>query len=235
MTTEHVAGALTFPVTENEAAQQEAPGAPTLRALLAEFRLAIESLCGDAWHRLYPAEPVVRRVWANDPTEGDFLANDLPALFLWGHDDQQVEQVADDLRVTTDNLTLMWLPHPAPDITAKLSSQFWQSISKAIRLVSGKHGAGLHNTETTWGGDTITRLGLYDFDISRGEPTEVRIQAGDEVYPFTAIMWQVIVRESIGTPITSPAQPISSPAMRVRYLTPGEDPVVLAESHWPKP
>jgi hypothetical protein len=233
VTIEHVAGALEFPVPGAE--DDEAPGAPTLSRLLVEFRLAIETLCGEAWSTHYPAEPVVRMVWANDPTEGDFLANDLPALFLWGHDDQQVEQVADDIRVTTDNFTLMWLPHPAPDIAAKLTSQFWQAISKAIRLVSGKHGSGLHNTETTWGGDTITRLGLYDLDIGRGEPTDVRIQAGDETCSFTAVMWQVTVRESIGTPITSPAQPISAPAMRATYTTGGAEPLVVAESWHPKP
>jgi hypothetical protein len=232
VTTEHIAGALSLPLS---VVTDEATGAPTTTALLAEFRKAIEELCGTAWSALYPAEPIIRSVYARDPTEGDFLANDLPALFLWGHDDQEVEQLTDDIRITTDNLSLMWLPHPAPDMQAQLTSQFWQAISKAIRLVSGKHGSSLYNTANAWGGDLCTRLGLYDLTIGRGEPTEVRIQAGEEVFSFTAIMWQVTVRETIGTPITSPAQPISAPALRTTYQLGGEDPLTVAESWHPKP
>jgi len=230
---EHVAGAVSFPLTSP--VNDEAAGAPTTSRLLLEFKKAIETLCGADWERLYPGEPIVRQVFARDPTEGDFNSNDLPALFLWGHDDQEVEQLTDDIRITTDNLTLMWLPHPAPDIQAQLTSQFWQAVSKAMRLVSGKYGSSLYNTESSWGGDLLTRLGLYDLTIGRGEPTEARIQSGEDVAAYTTFMWQVTVRETIGTPITSPAQPIHPPAMRATYTTGGADPLTIAESWNPKP
>lgn len=229
MTAQHFAGALGLPIK---------PGtnpAPTLEALLCEFEFTIRRECADAWHTHYPGEPIIRKSFARDPEDGDFMSNDLPALFLWVANTLEAEQIADDYRVTTDNLTLMWIPHPAPDQKRQLSSQFWSDIDKAIRLVAGKRGSGMHNEATVWGGNTVTRLGLWDLAIGRGEPTEIRIATQNETTPFTVYQWGVTVRESIGTPITSSDQPVHAPSLNTIYTTGGEDPLTLYESQFPNP
>jgi hypothetical protein len=233
-TPQHLAGALGLPI--EPVGDCLAPGAPTLLALLTELTLAVRTQCDAAWHLHYPAEPVVRNAFPRDPTEGDFLSNDLPALFLWHANMGETEQIADDFRVTTDNLSLMWIPHPAPDVKAQLTSQFWNGLDKAIRLVCGKSGSGQHNEVTSWGGNTATRLGLWDLTVGRAEPSEARIDTGGQVMTFNVYLWAVTVRESIGTPITSTAQPISSPSLNAIYRTArGEDSLVVAESQFPNP
>jgi hypothetical protein len=104
-------GPLAIPAQAPAAGQ--AVGDPALSYLLAFLKAFMQDDGGvtAAWtvSGVAPGIPVVRGVYPYDPTEGGFVENQLPALYGWRSEILPPEQLADDVRIRTSTVTLLWV------------------------------------------------------------------------------------------------------------------------------
>jgi hypothetical protein len=112
---------------------EEALSDPALDALGGYFTSVLRAKGAAAWAACAPDEPIVRTLLKHDPQEGEFNANDLPALYVWRESIQRVRQ-ADDLTTEQTVFQILWVMPPTQQSRHIKRDSFFAGWSHIIAL-----------------------------------------------------------------------------------------------------
>lgn len=76
------------------------------------------------------ANPVVRKNFTHDPTEEDFAESDLPAVYVWRKGGTRPVWMAEDYRVSEDELVFLFVFQPAPQASRVRVQGFVNAVVK---------------------------------------------------------------------------------------------------------
>lgn len=188
-------------------------------------------------------------VFDHDPEQFDFVDEKLPALFLFrtGDDASTYADVTNDLRVSTDTISLFWvLPSTSQDkqaIRARFPSKLFHLFDAAIEanrdpswVLTGDADA----TAATRGSSLASRLNLFSMRMTRGpkrKPLVIRQNDGEKpLPPYPAYEGLLEVREMLAV---DPTRNAALAGANVIIRTPdggaGDGGIVLHDFDLPTP
>ncbi len=208
-------GLLDFPVAADSGGA-DAPGDPLL-VVLGSYLRAVFIANGQArWDTigLSPgatktvATPVVKTVIHNDPQEGKFNSNDLPALFVWrdtklGH---TFDKLADDIVQDTSTVNVLWVPPATARVnTAPLRMAFYNALAKmaASAIAIGQDPSWFADGETDpdalqFGSSLMTAAGMYKpprVKTAQAVPLVIEVEGVRPSRPSPGVMLAIEVIE----------------------------------------
>lgn len=117
----------------------EAAGDPGLSLVGAYLQAFLNTYAGDLWASVapgsapgHPAVPV-KKVFTHDPREVALSEHDFPSLYLFRTGGDPPEQIAEDWRITTDTLAVLWIfPREGSQEAARTRRPFAAALAKLI-------------------------------------------------------------------------------------------------------
>lgn len=228
----HRVGGLDLPAPPP--ARDESVGDPALDVIADFLRTMLEKWLGAAWRAVAPGEPIVKTVYKHDPGEVDFFDGDLPLLCVWSDDDSSPSRLADAFLENQDQLRVLWMPPPAPQIKGSLRFPFFRPFKKAISLAvqHSRDPAWIHPSDIgdpgaiAYGSDVLAKAGVSHWRLGRFQRIDVQVPNGNETIRYPAYLATLQLSELSETDST--AFGVAPTVIRADLVT-GDDPA-LTES-----